>query len=62
MTIAEIYAEYTPGSDGFAIAVRDHCGFDMSREEIKRLGAVANSAEEFEDQWKNDDWWADEKQ
>ncbi len=59
MTLSQIYAEFTPGSLGFAIAVRTHCGFGMSLKEIKRLGAAAKSWEDFKDQWENTEWWQD---
>lgn len=62
MTLTEIYAEFTPGSTGFAQAVWSHCGFAISLDEIKRIGAAAQSAEEFQRIWENEDWWVDEKQ
>jgi hypothetical protein len=57
MTLAEIYAEFTPGSKGFVRAVQAHCGLDLSNEEIERLAAECPRAEDFEDAWKNENWW-----
>ena len=61
MTINEIYADYTPGSQGFAIAVETHCGYNISRDEIKRIGSRAVTPDEFQKTWENDDWWTDGK-
>lgn len=61
MTLQEIYQQFTPGSQGFAKAVETHCGFEASIDEIKRIGLRANSAEEFEAIWQNEDWWSDDK-
>lgn len=60
MTIEQIYAAYTAGSTGFAIAIETHCGYCISREEIKRIAAKASTAEEFQQVWENDDSWTDE--
>lgn len=59
MTLADIYDVFTPGSQGFAIAVETHCGFGISREEIKRIANKAATAEQFEAIWSNEDWWSD---
>lgn len=59
MTLADIYSEYTPGSLGFVIAVETHCGFAISRDEIRRIAEKARSAEEFRFIWENEDWWQD---
>ena len=60
MTIQEIFANYTPGSTGFAIAVTTHLdGLDMSRTEAARLGDACETAEQFMTEWENEDWWAD---
>lgn len=61
MTLEEIYQHYTPGSPGFAIAVESHCGYGITRSEIQRIGEKAKTADEFQDQWENDDWWQDDK-
>ena len=60
MTLEQIYNEYTPGSQGFAIAVETHCGFSISRDEIKRISSKADNAEKFWRAWEKGDWWADE--
>lgn len=59
MTLANIYDEFTAGSDGFCRAVSSWCGFDMSRTEIERVGLRAKTAEKFEDIYANEDWWTD---
>lgn len=41
MDIKAIFETYTPGSQGFCIAVETHCGFEMSRAEIERVGVKA---------------------
>ena len=61
MTLSEIFSAYTPGSTGFCIAVETHCGFNISRDETKRIAARAATADEFEAVWQNDDSWTDEK-
>ena len=60
MTLSEIYTQYTAGSTGFVIAVESHCGFNTSREETARIAERAQTAEEFETIWQNEDWWTDE--
>ena len=60
MTLSEIYAEYTAGSQGFCIAVETHCGLDISRDEIERIGDQSETASDFMDTWENDDSWTDE--
>jgi hypothetical protein len=60
MTIEQIYNEYTPGSQGFCIAVETHCGFQTSRTETARIAAKAPTAAEFQSVWENDDSWTDE--
>jgi hypothetical protein len=59
MTLENIYAEYTQSSAGFAIAVETHCGFNISRDEIKRIAEKASDASSFRSIWENDDWWTD---
>lgn len=59
MTLEEIYAEFVPGSRGFAQAVSSHCGFEMTLTEIMRLGSKAKTADEFQTTWENTDWWVD---
>ena len=51
MTLNEIYATYTIGSEGFVRAVEDNCGFEISREEIERLAAISPTAEDFQKNW-----------
>jgi len=60
MTLAQIYAQFTPGSQGFCIAVADHCGFGISRDEIRRIAEKSPTAEQFEAAWEGDDWWTDD--
>ena len=61
MTLADIYSQFTRGSQGFCIAVETHCGFGISRDEIKRIAEVAETAAMFEATWDATDWWADAK-
>lgn len=62
MTLEEIYEEYTVGSQGFVIAVSDHCGgLECSSDEIKRIAYRASSAAEFRSIWENDRSWRDEE-
>ena len=61
MDLEKIYTDYTPGSDGFAIAVEAHCGFEISRDEIKRIASKAETPEQFDAIWSNEDWWTDKK-
>lgn len=60
MTLAQIYAQFTPGSQGFCIAVADLCGFGISRDEIRRIAENSPTAEQFEAAWEGDDWWSDD--
>lgn len=57
--LSEIYTEYKSGSQGFCIAVETHCGFNISRDEIERIGDAAGTAEEFYNTWENETWWTD---
>ena len=59
MTIEQIYNDYTPGSQGFCLAVETHCGFQTSRTETARIAAQATTAAEFQSIWENDDSWTD---
>ncbi len=59
MTIADIYADYTVGSPAFITAVRDNCGYGISRDEIERIAAQAPTAEAFQTIWADDDSWTD---
>lgn len=59
MTIEQIYNDYTPGSQGFCIAVETHCGFQTTRTETARIAAKAQTAAEFQSIWENDDSWTD---
>lgn len=60
MTLEQIFAAYTKGSQGFVKAVETHCGFNASAAEIERIADKATDAASFEDIWKNDDSWTDE--
>jgi hypothetical protein len=60
MTLADIYTEFTTGSQGFVKAVSSHCGFDISNREIRRISTKAETAEQFQAIWANEDWWTDE--
>lgn len=60
MTINDIYAAYTPGSQGFCIAVETYCGYQTSRTETARIAALAPTADDFQAVWENDDSWTDE--
>jgi len=61
MTITDIFAEFTPGSQGFCMAVEIHCpGLEISRDEIARIGQAATDADDFTRIWENEDWWADD--
>jgi hypothetical protein len=62
MTLKDIYNEFNAGSDGFAEAVQSHCGFEISRDEIKRLGRNCATAANFQTAWENDGWWEDPTQ
>ena len=59
MTIEQIYDNYTPGSQGFCIAVETYCGFQTSRTETARIAAKARDAAAFLSIWENDDSWTD---
>jgi hypothetical protein len=62
MTLETIFAEFTAGSTGFCIAVETHCGFEISRTEIARIGEKAANPAEFQRIWENESWWADDAQ
>ena len=59
MTLTEIYNAYTHGSLGFANAVSNHCGFEISYDEIQRIAGQAKTAAEFQRIWEDEDWWVD---
>lgn len=59
-TLTDIYNECTPGSQGFCIAVETHCGFNTSRSETARIAERAETAEEFQRIWQDEDSWTDE--
>ena len=61
MTLQEVYAKFTIGSQGFVRAVSDNCGYNASNSEIERIAAVAPTSEKFQSVWENDDCWTDEK-
>lgn len=60
MTITEIYENYTPGSQGFCIAVETHCGYEISREEIERISNRAGTAESFDMIFNDEAYWTDD--
>ena len=53
------YDDYTPGSKGFCAYVETHCGFDISRSEIERIGKRAATPAGFRSTWADEDWWTD---
>ena len=59
MSIHEIYTTFSAGSRGFVSAVQSHCGFYASDAEIGRIAELADTAEEFQSVWENDDSWTD---
>ena len=59
MNIHEIYTTFSAGSRGFVMAVQSHCGFNASDDEIERIAELADTAEEFQSVWENDDSWTD---
>lgn len=61
MTLSDIYATYTAGSQGFVAAVQTHCGFCASNDEVRRIADRASDADEFQRIWENDDSWTDAK-
>jgi hypothetical protein len=58
-TIQTIYADFRPGSQGFVKAVATNCGFDISDREIRRISTRAETADQFQAIWENEDWWTD---
>jgi len=60
MTLAEIYDEYVVGSEGFVVAVDIHCGYNISKREIRRIANRAPTPEQFQTIWENETDWADE--
>ena len=59
MTMNKIFEIYTAGSLGFVIAVETHGGYEISRDEIERIGKRAKTAEDFQRIWENEHWWFD---
>lgn len=59
MTLEDIYNEFTRGSNGFVKAVQTWGKMDLSNEEIERIAAKAETADEFHRIWENDDSWTD---
>ena len=59
MTLPEIYDRYTPGFPGFVTAIETHCGFQISRSEIKRIAQRATTPDDFQRIWENETWWTD---
>ena len=62
MRIFEIYETYAPGSDEFVAAVQQHCAYDISDDEIRRLATRAMSGEAFDYHWSAESWWRDGSQ
>lgn len=60
MTLDQIFSEYTVGSTGFCIAVETHCGYDLSRDEIERIGYASKTPEDFDHIFAEEFWWTDE--
>lgn len=60
-TMAEIYAEYQRGSEGFCAAVESHCHGELLREEIERIASKAETPEQFDYIWQNEGWWQERK-
>ena len=56
-SIERAYAEFRIGSDGFCQFVSDHCGYEISKAEIKAIASEAATADEFENIWLTEDWW-----
>lgn len=49
--IEKIYDEFTPGSKGFVRAVSDRCGYEISDDEIRRIGLKSKTAAAFEQEY-----------
>ena len=62
MRIFEIYETYAPGSDEFVAAVQQHCAYDISDDEIRRISGRAMSGEAFDYHWSDETWWRDDMQ
>ena len=60
MNIQTIYSTYQVGSNGFIRAIQDHCGYDVTDDEIARIADKAVTADQFQDVWENESWWQDE--
>ena len=60
MTLTEIYDTYTPGSEGFCIAVETHCNLNVTREETARIAAASPDARSFKATWEEMDWWKED--
>lgn len=54
-----IFADFRPGSQGFVQAVATNCGFEISDDEIRRISTRAETADQFQTIWENEDWWTD---
>lgn len=54
-----IYSDFRPSSQGFVKAVATHCNFEISNREIRRISTRAETADQFQTIWENDDWWTD---
>lgn len=54
-----IYETFNPGSTGFIKAVQTHCCFAVSDDEIRRIAHKAETPEDFQKIWENEDWWID---
>ena len=62
MHIHDIYDRFAAGSDEFVATVQQHCAYDISAAEIRRLTTRCVSGEAFDFHWANQDWWKDENQ
>ena len=62
MRIHDIYELHIPGSDSFVAAVQQHCAYDISPTEIRRLTTRCVSGEAFDHHWAHEDWWRDANQ
>lgn len=60
MTLEQIFADFTKGSQGFVKAVEMHCGFNASATEIARIADKSTDAQSFQAIWEGQDDWTDE--
>ncbi len=62
MRTHDICELHIPGSDAFVEAVQQHCAYDISDDEIRRIAGKAMSGEAFDYHWSRESWWKDESQ